>query len=185
MKNNIIKDIWDIRGMVDEANEKKNKGMFIEAYEKFCDITNQKNYLLTTSTLSMGKSFESDDEMAEDMQTNFGKIAYDFGAVAARLYSKTVKANPFEKQAKSVLEFVWLYRGRMDDVISKLRTLNSSEKEIQRVFGQLKSNINMLVDYSKRMFGRNIETDITDLLTIHQEICEAEQKALKFEGLNF
>ena len=185
MKNNIVKQMWDIRGMVDEAYEKKNKGLFIESYETFCDLTNRKCYLLTTSTMTMGKSFASDDEMVDDMQTNFGKIAYDFGAVAARLYSDNAKANPFEKNAKSVLEFVWLYRGRMDEAIAKLRTINSNEKEIKRVFAQLKSNIAMLIDYSKNVFGTNIETDLTDLLTIQQEICDAEQKSLKFEGLNF
>lgn len=176
--DNIITKIWEIRGLLDASVSNRDRCLFEQAYQQFEDICKNKSYI-TSASISIGKSFVSNEEVLSDIQKNFNNIAYDFNAVIAGLYSDLTKVNPLERKANSIIELVWSNRGKFDILIKKIKQLKSDEQEVKRVFAQLKSNISLLCEYAKHSPSKTFEADLMALLNIHQEIENKEQECLR------
>lgn len=102
---NIIKEIWEIRKLVDDAVDNKDQEMFNMARERLNNIITSGQHLKTVATSSISFEPENTDEMLFDREQNFAMIAFDFGQNSRRVKGEEIPIEQF--QFSSALEVVW------------------------------------------------------------------------------
>lgn len=140
----LITEIWEIRGMVDNAVVNKDKELFEKALNRFNEVAtvNKSNRLFNTI---YNEEEPIDDKEVERAQ-NLGRLTINMGYQMARVNQLDVDTKPFGKP-KCIIDVIWLSRAMFDDSVysssnpkekeKNLRRLNAVEDKLEECYGNL------------------------------------------------
>ena len=144
MKNDIIKDVWEIRGMVDKAIDLQDINLYNNARDRFNKIFTQEEHLITISTSTVNYEPVDVEDMRRDREQNFAMIAFDFGNNLRRVQGEEFDVDKF--QFSSVLELLWWTRWMFDNFIKNKQT-GASEDVNMVVYNAVKTNLEEIINY--------------------------------------
>lgn len=148
----IIKEIWDIRGMVGIAIDNHDINLFNKAKDRFVQLKNEEKYLKTLATATAGKYFETDEEFDFDRESNFAMLAFEL----ERTRRIVLGLQNYERetlQFSSALEVLWFTRGMYDAFIKLAKDKNSNKNENDKLFAAVVVNMSEIINfYEEDMF---------------------------------
>ncbi len=146
MKTNIIKEIWETRGIVDEAIVKHDIDLFNTARDRFLKVYETNMHLNSISCMTGSKGYyESEEEWNFDRESNFAMIAFDL----ERSRKEVLRENDEEPKAiqfSSPLEVLWYTRVMYDLILEGIRTNNNSEENIMALYEAVRTNLGEILE---------------------------------------
>ena len=166
MKTNIIQEIWDICGMVDKAIDTKDVNLYNKAREKFNDIFQHDEHLLSFSTSTVGYEPENVKEMLSDREQNFAQLAYEFGRSLQKVQGQDYEIE--ELQFSSCLELIWWSRWMLDNFV--LNQKNGVKDEVNMlIFNAIDTNLRETVNYYENFEDEISKNEQSTLIQLHME----------------
>lgn len=144
MKNDIIREIWEIRGLVDSAVYSKDKAKYDKAQEKKSKLFKKEEYLDTISTLTLSKHYQNLEERHFDQGANFAIIAVDFAHEKKNLQGNVYTRDFF--QYSSVLEIVW-YTAFLHNLYLHNKEAGIDDEETKIIFESVMINLKKVTDF--------------------------------------
>ena len=144
MKNDIIKEIWEIRGMLDEAIDNHDIDLFNKARDRFNIVFKSEKYLLTISTSTIDYEPVDVEDMRKDREQNFAIIAFDLGFNLRRVQGEELDVKKF--QFSSILELIWWTRWMFDNFIKNANNDVSYDVNVLS-YNAIKSNLREMINY--------------------------------------
>lgn len=194
--NNLVTEIWEVRGMVDDAIRFKDVCKLSDAYKRLskdCDCSNLYLYSPITSTkqgITVYKNVQDIHKNFEDRQQNWNKITLHMSKIVQYFLDGIFEDVPYG-ETKSALEDIWVARGLYDNVVAKLNDSNDKEKlkvEIEKIYKQLSY---CFYDYeTNSSFEENaiidIEVELDSLYvnlfgTLYDPFCDEEGDNIEFD----
>lgn len=108
----IIQEIWEIRGMLDEAVATNNQRMYEQVKDRFLNLIDTEEYKYSLAADTIEVTYRSSEEMEQSREYNFNKIVLDWKNAVNQLRDEKRGVEHFEPA--SVLEHVWNIRGELD-----------------------------------------------------------------------
>ena len=112
MKNNIIQEIWEIRGLVDKAIDTEDMEFYNRACERYRLLIENEEYNKTFATATINASYANVEALNWDRGNNMAMITFDLHRIktifnGAELEDKKI-------QLSSVLDIIWYTRHMYD-----------------------------------------------------------------------
>ena len=162
---NLITEIWEIRGMVDNAIVNKDADLAVRAYKRFMQLSDNKAYLDSFSASTKGRGGTFDEK--EDKEKNWNRLAFNLNYQVARAIGENVIDLPYGK-AESLLDVIWLSRAMFDDCINA----SSNKKEEEKILIRLTAVQDKLSSCYHEIRS-SYPQEKTAIMAIRQEIEEA------------
>jgi len=181
MKTNIIKEIWEIRGKISLAEDKKDLEIFNVAKELFCNLYKNKKHLQTISTMTAGKMYSTEEELDFDRETNFAMLAYDLNRNRKYVlgdFSSSLR----NIQMSSPIEVLWYTREMFDEFLTNAKTNRFAKEDNQNIYEAIQINLSEILECYK---GFTDKTSIDEKITIRMLKKDIEQTYTKFYDNNF
>ena len=77
MKNDIVKEIWEIGGLIDYAIDNKDVLIYEKARKRFNKLMETKAYLKSIASATIDKEYETYDDFDYDREVNFLLLAFE------------------------------------------------------------------------------------------------------------
>ena len=166
MKKDIIRKIWEIRGMIDKAIENQDMKKYDLAREKFYNIFKKEEHLHSISTSTIDYDVDDVEEMLRDREQNFAVIAFDIGENKRRVEGEIVDIEKL--QFSSVLEVIWWSRWMLDNFV--LNQKNGVKDEVNMlIFNAIDTNLRETVNYYENFEDEISKNEQSTLIQLHME----------------
>lgn len=112
-EKNLIQQIWEIRGKVDDAVMHQKYVLLDDYRAKICSIYDNKQHLYTGASYTLGKYTDPTIESDYHRNMNFLNICNNIIRIEKAYTQKTNDSVVADKQ-NSILEYVWVFRAIYD-----------------------------------------------------------------------
>lgn len=166
MKKDIIRKIWEIRGMIDKSIENQDMKTYDLAREKFYKIFKNEEHLHSISTSTIDYDVDDVEEMLRDREQNFAVLAFDVGENKRRVEGEIVDIEKF--QFSSVLEVIWWSRWMLDNFV--LNQKNGVKDEVNmKIFNAVETNLRETVNYYENFEDEVSKMELETLIELNIE----------------
>ncbi len=164
MKNNIIKEIWDIRGLLDDAIDNQDIDLYDKARNRFVKIFKQEEHLLTVATSTVNFEPKDIEEMSKDREQNFAMIAFSLGNNKKRVQGEEISDKFL--QFSCVLELVWYTRGLFDEFFRNLNNDGDEEDRI-KLASAIEFNLTQCIEFYENFEDERSTKEVMTLMKLH------------------
>ncbi|MBO5954887.1 MAG: hypothetical protein J6Q13_02845 [Clostridia bacterium] len=144
MKNNIIKEIWEIKRTIDKAIDLQDMWLFKTAQERFQFLYVNKEYLKSIATSTIDYEPSSVEDMAQDREQNFAVIAVELNKDKQRAEGYDVPIVKF--QFSSIFELMW-WNCWMFNNMKKHAELGCPVATNLKIYLSIEANMNEIIKY--------------------------------------
>ena len=140
MKTNIIKEIWEIRGTIDNAIATSDIDLFNRAKERFLELYANGMHLKSLATASAGKHYETEEEVLNENK-------------------EVVKSIQFS----SPIEVLWYTRDMFDTFVRTSQQNRDNQEELHALIEAVQINIDEIIEMFK---GFHDKTTLQERITL-------------------
>ena len=116
MNKNIVKEIWEIRGLADKGIYECNPELIIKAKESMNELSVDGEIYDVETALTLGAKHYYRFQRDEDILRNFNSIILNLQSIYDRFVKGEDVSAKFGTKPKSILEYVWVLRAMLDDI---------------------------------------------------------------------
>lgn len=146
MKNNIIKEIWEIKTTIDKAIDLQDSHLFSTAQKRFCLMYESEDFLQSISTSTIDCEYATVDDMLFDREQNFAVIAFELSKDKKRASGEDVPVEHF--QFSSIFELMWWNCWMFNNM--KKNAENDCPAEINmQIYSSINANLSEMINYYK------------------------------------
>ncbi len=174
MKNDIIKEIWEIRGLLDIAIDNQDIDLYTKARDRFNKIFKLEKHLLTFSTSTIDYEPVDIEDMRKDREQNFAVIGFDLGNNLRRVYGEEFDIEKF--QFSSVLEVIWWSRWMFDNFV-KNKEMNDVKDEVNmRIYKAVETNLRETINFYENFDDETSQKELESLIDISMEVASKHEE---------
>ena len=167
----MFREIWEIRGTIDEAIEKHDIELFNIAKNRYVELYKKKFYLKTLACSTAGRVYDSEEEFAFDCESNYSKLAFDL------TYSKYEVLQKEFSGARTIqfscpVEVLYFTRLMFDQLIASLKRGEISKENAKEDFKVVIGNLDETIYLYQELTDKTHIKERITLQVIKQEVSD-------------
>ena len=173
----ICSEIWEIRGMVDEAISNHDINLFNKAKNRFLKLYQEEIHLKSIACMTASRLYNTEAEWNFDRESNFAMLAFDL----ERSRREVLRENDDEInsiQFSSPIEVLWYTRIMYDLILEGIKTNNNSEENILALFEAVRTNLGEILECYNEFVDKTSLKEKISLRLIQKEIDEVYNEFL-------
>ena len=150
MQKDIIRQIWDIRGLVDKAINNHNIELYEKARQQLLKIRENSIHLKSIAAETLKAEYESEEAREFDIEANLIMIIHNLNELRKDILGE--EREEYELQFSSIAEILWYTRQMYDVFILNAELKSVEEDENKKLFFIIRRN------FIRRIIRNNIRS---------------------------
>lgn len=177
MQKDILRHIWDIRGLVDKAINHHDVELYKKAKQQFLKLKESGMIFKTIASQTLSAEYETEEQRNFDIECNYVMLLYNLKELKKDVIGEEREEQ--ELQFSSVMEILWYTRAMYDSFILNAELKCVEEDENKKLYFMIEENLKSFLGFYGCFAGATVTKEKITIIEILRELDDTFNKYYK------